>query len=919
MSRSAAALGGRDGRRLAAAVLLLAVGAGAMPARAQTTSWTDGTGSWFVPGNWSAGVPSAATNTTNVTNGGTAQIAGAAANAGSKLNIDGGSTVDVQAGGSLTETITVIQGNGTLLLSGSTAFTSITLSLQNGGNLRAQATGTPTIGNMLMGPGTATVSAAPGQTLTLAPGFLQLVGQPKFGSATDTGVVVLAAPPVTPIIPGTTLEVIGGTLKAGNAVFGTQVTKNVSSTTVDAGATLDLNGFLTNVSNLQGGGTVINGSLIDLQAGNFSGSITGTASVVIVGPVTFAGTNTNTGGTTINGGATLQLGNGGAGGSIVGNVTDNGTLIFNRSDSYTFAGAITGTGSLQQNGTGVTILTGASNYTGPTTVNAGTLDVNGSTTSTVTVNNGGTLKGNGTIGGLVVAGGGAVAPGNSIGTLNVSGNVSFGAGSIYQVEVNAAGQSDKIAATGTATLSGGTVQALPQQGPYANSTRYTILTANGGVTGTFANATSSMPILVASLSYDANDVFLTLTRNPTFFSSQALTPNQAAVGAALDQSPLSSALVQAVEFLTRAATRQAFDALSGEIHASAQSVMLDDSRYLRQAVLGRLRQASFAERFGPMAALGVGGPTLSYAQAEAASGAALAYDKAFPVKAPLLSPARVPELAWWAQGVGAWGRIDSDGNAADIHLNLAGFFTGVDRRLGDSAWAGLAGGYTNSSASVGARLSSANIDTAHLAAYAGASFAGFNLRSGVSFSWSTLGTNRSILFPGFFDTATARYDAGTAQAFGEVGYGLTVGPVAAEPFAGLAWVHLHANGFVETGGLGIAALTGASANDDLGYSTLGLRVATSYTLPNGVVLTPRASAAWQHAFGGLTPTEALVFQSTGAGFTIAGVPIARDAALVEAGFDVRVTPQATLGLYYAGQIAHTAQDHSVKGNFTLRF
>src|SRR6266478_4882357 len=113
----------------------------------------------------------------------------------------------------------------------------------------------------------------------------------------------------------------------------------------------------------------------------------------------------------------------------------------------------------------------------------GRTTVNGSLASTVFVNSGGTLMGNGTIGGLNVASNGTVAPGNSIGTLNVAGNASFGAGSIYQVEANAAGQSDKIIAGGTATLAGGTVQVLAQNGTYARQTRYTILTAVGGVAG----------------------------------------------------------------------------------------------------------------------------------------------------------------------------------------------------------------------------------------------------------------------------------------------------------------------------------------------------------------------------------------------------------------------------------------------------
>ena len=84
-----------------------------------------------------------------------------------------------------------------------------------------------------------------------------------------------------------------------------------------------------------------------------------------------------------------------------------------------------------------------------------------------------------------------VAPGASIGTCNVNGPVTFQAGSTYEVEANAGGQSDRIAATGAAALTGGTVQVLARTATYARQTRYTILTANGGVTGTFASVTSN--------------------------------------------------------------------------------------------------------------------------------------------------------------------------------------------------------------------------------------------------------------------------------------------------------------------------------------------------------------------------------------------------------------------------------------------
>ncbi len=120
----------------------------------------------------------------------------------------------------------------------------------------------------------------------------------------------------------------------------------------------------------------------------FPGNISGTGSVQQLGTGTtiLTGTNTYTSGTTISAG-TLQIGNGGTTGSITGNVSDSSALAFDRSDTYTFAGVISGTGSVAQIGTGTTILTGANTYTGGTTVLAGTLQIgNGGTTGSISGN-----------------------------------------------------------------------------------------------------------------------------------------------------------------------------------------------------------------------------------------------------------------------------------------------------------------------------------------------------------------------------------------------------------------------------------------------------------------------------------------------------------------------------------------------------
>ncbi|BBN54149.1 hypothetical protein TRE132_22740 [Pseudomonas chlororaphis subsp. aurantiaca] len=93
-----------------------------------------------------------------------------------------------------------------------------------------------------------------------------------------------------------------------------------------------------------------------------------------LGTLVLSADNTYSGGTTIADG-TLQLGNGGNTGSIVGDVLNHGALAFNRNDSLTFGGAISGTGQVIQMGSGTTLLSGDNSYSGGTTLAGGTLQV----------------------------------------------------------------------------------------------------------------------------------------------------------------------------------------------------------------------------------------------------------------------------------------------------------------------------------------------------------------------------------------------------------------------------------------------------------------------------------------------------------------------------------------------------------------
>ena len=270
-----------------------------------------------------------------------------------------------------------------------------TIALQNGAVVTLGATTLATNALTIEAGSRATVTA----DQATIPGTIRNDGMLTFASASDltiaaamTGSGALAqsgAGALTLSGPGSwtgPTEVASGMLRAGApAAF-----SPASTFTVAAGATLDLANLPQTIGALAGAGNVTTGTAQLTTGGNgastlFGGVISGSGGLVKEGAGAFvlAGPNTYLGGTTINAG-TLQLGNGGTSGSIQGDVTNNATLAFNRSDASVFSGVISGTGGIGQMGTGTTILTGDNSFTGGTTISAGTLRLgNGGTSGSI--------------------------------------------------------------------------------------------------------------------------------------------------------------------------------------------------------------------------------------------------------------------------------------------------------------------------------------------------------------------------------------------------------------------------------------------------------------------------------------------------------------------------------------------------------
>lgn len=536
------------------------------------------------------------------------------------------------------------------------------------------------------------------------------------------------------------------------------------------------------------------------------------------------------------------------------------------------------------------------------------------------------LGGSGTVGNLTAGVNGVVAPGIAVPytTLHATQNVVFNAGSTFQVQINAAGQTDLILAQGTATINGAaggaagpTVNVLAANGVYNVNQRFTILTAAGGRTGTFSSltTTTNLAFLNPYLTYDPNDVILAFRQNGVGFPSVGNTMNQRDTATGIQALGAGNPIYDTVLGQSADGARAAFDAASGEIHASALAAAFEDSRLPRESILNRLDDVGGGP--GALGAVGSFGG-LAPSLPAAAQGYAPVH-KGYDMPVLAAAPAPLPPYTVWATGFGDFGSIDGNGNAAKLDRTLGGFVAGVDARV-DGAYfnnwrIGVAGGYTSDDLTVRQRQSSGTFETYFGGLYAGAHYGAVDIKLGALGGGTSTDTRRTIAFPGFLDTARSSYSGTMAQGFGEIGYkfGLAHGYV--EPLFQGAAIHYDQDGFRESGGP--AALLGFSQSYDIQITTLGVKAESQPF--GGLPIVARAFLGWRHAFGDVTPTALLAFESGSPAFLIGGVPIDRDAVLAQVNLDYRATGNLTFGVGYSAQAGERAYDNAVKGRMEYKF
>ncbi|MHC5654086.1 autotransporter outer membrane beta-barrel domain-containing protein [Stappia sp. ICDLI1TA098] len=738
--------------------------------------------------------------------------------------------------------------------------------------------------------GNGTLTVADGGAVELSYGYIG-EGTGAVGVATITG-------------PGSTLR-SAGALRVGSLGKGTLIVANggaVENTNGTIGYSAGAEGSVTvtgvgsswtNAINLKIGNggkgelTVANGGVVNVTGAVTIAQQAGSAGVLNIGSASGA-TATAAGVLNVD---SIAFGDGA------------GQIVFNHTGTaFGFSSDVTGTGVILQEA-GVTRLTGDySGFLGTVAVSGGTLAVDSVFDAAISVLSGGTLAGNGTLSNVTLASGARVSPGNSIGTLNIAGDLGFVAGTSYAVEVTGGGavagvNNDIVRATGHVTIDvGASVTVGPENGTdtgvtYSPATRYTILTADAGRVGMFGGVSDSFAFLDAELSYDANNVYMTLSRNDIDIADVGQTRNQIATGTAIQSTGIGSSVYDTILGLSLEQVRSAFDQMSGEVHASVQTTLARDSVFVRGAVNARIRAAfdGVATSGQPQIAThgGMDGIVGEH------------------------GGARV-----WGEAFGAWGRNDGDGNAATLERTTGGFFVGADMQTAFGWQAGIVAGYGRTASSVDGRASSADVDSYSAGVYAGQQFGPLGLRLGGVYTWHDVDTRRDVAFGAFTDRLSADYSAATAQVFAEIGYRIERDLVRLEPFAGLALVHQSSDGFAETGGA--AALTAGSTSQGIGVSTFGLRGEVDLASVVGAPASFTGSLGWRHAFGRVDTTTPMAMTGS-VPFSIAGAPIDRDTLALEAGVRVALGAGARVDVSYRGELGASASDQGVTARLSLPF
>ncbi len=629
-------------------------------------------------------------------------------------------------------------------------------------------------------------------------------------------------------------------------------------------------------------------------------------------------------------------------------------------DGNLVAQDLAGSRALIQSGSGSTYLVGQNTYTGPTTVTSGvlgivgtsasprytvtggTLRIDGSASGVVSVGSGGTLSGSGLFGGGTIGAGGVIAPANiaavaalalarsagsdpvamqaalaafasfapgvavslsnPVGNLVSNGNLTLAAGSTYRVGVTASGLSDHLLVNGQANLQGGAVEVRALPGSYAMRTAYTIVTATDGVVGTFGPVVSDLAFLTPTLSYDPNDVFLTLRRNDVAYTAVAATQNQYAVASGLHDafarglSPVGGAVIDAFTLSTVPQAQGALDQISGEGIAAAQTAAYAMVNLFANATRDRAMEWVMGEMPAPW-------------KQQVASD----------------DPSFVPGTAdrhWraWASALGGGSSVDGVAGvgSASVTTRGGGGVAGMDYQVDQDLLIGLSAGGTTATYNVSQRNTSGQQTGGMAAMYAVARAENFYAFGLMSYGGFGTKSTRTLMGLGGTEFADGNLSSNAFTARMELGYRIETANINVTPYVAVQGTSLENAGFTESsttasgqpGNLGLA-VQGRTTSSLPG--SLGFQLDQAYSAGDDWMIRPVLRLAWRHEFSTSRSISAGLTVLPGSLWTVQSASASPDAADIGLSLQMLnrngISVAANLGAYaaqrssaYQGQI-----------------
>jgi len=906
---------------------------------------------------WSA---NNAYNIVSVSNG-TLALSGNQTTAAGSIDVVGtiGVTSGIIGSGIFTQS-----GSGTVFLTGTNSYTGATtlsggvLSLNNASNstyggaltiISGGSTGTTLInptntaltlastGLLVAGTNTIYPLTVAGVGTTAFSGTLGIIGGNNVTLSNNiggTGSLVLGAPSGTVTLGMLTLNGIntytGATiLNAGMLNLAGGSLANNTLTVNGGGLVLSGTNFSGNTYNLSGSGgalTNLTGSPITISSGSLVLASGQTASWINnAGVVTFTGSSGVIGTTTLSGSTfALTVGTastppGGETASPIlsreGNplppVSSSNAILITGNDNAnrTFAGNISGNGSIIKTGTGYWNLTGNNTYTGLTTVADGLLSVNGSVAGDVYVW-GGILGGSGVIGGSVLNQS-VVSPGNSPGTLTVAGDYAQSSAGYLLIQLASPTVFDRLIVGGQASLDGGVAVQfyhgfLPKKGE-----SFVFLTAAGGIDGKFSQLVfPSGTLLYFGLEYQPNSVILDVLQGSFAKDVPNLTPNERAVGAALDKvvnSKQVSGLVDKLDSLSLASVPGALD----QIAPTELLTMFDASIASASVQADNLERRMEEIRDG---STGFSGDGLHLTNSHGEQSAGGSAKQAIGKDGKELAPAPLSDRwGFFINGSGEFVDVESNDIAHGTDFTTGGISTGADYRLGNHAAAGVTAGYSNTSAS-GRGNGPVQTNSGKLGLY-GTVFdrgCGFFLNGALGGGLNNYDTQRETLG----GTARGETEGTDFNTMLGTGYTYHHGGWSAGPVTSLRYSWVGIDGFTERGSL--TPLRFGDQSESSLKSTAGLQA--SYVIPVGkMTFTPQVRAQWQHEYLDDARSIGASFLPGGA-FSVQGPEVGRDGVLIDAGLTVQLNARIAVYGFYTGDLwRKNYSANSVNGGVQIRY